>query len=156
MRSDRLFGPLILVGYLAIIAGTIAWNIAFGNYRQKAFLASEIAMTIAYGLVGFGCWRSTRACRNDEASARVMRVLTRWVAAASGVMAVAFSFSTYEYHKIHSSFVANRITEPHYNLQIDGGLAFVAGFLLAAIGLWFASDTTRVATEATLTGISDT
>src|SRR5580658_5109777 len=106
MRPLRLFGSLVLVGYLAVIAGTVSWIIAFGNYHQKAFLASEIAMTIAYGLVGVGCWRVLRACRNDDASARMMRVLTRWVASASGVMAVAFAFSTYEYHKTHSSIVA--------------------------------------------------
>jgi hypothetical protein len=155
MRTLRLFGSLIVVGYLAVVAGTIAWIVAFDVYHSWSSLVSEIAMAIAYGLVGFGCWRSVRACREDDASAKVIRGLTRWVGAASGAMAIAFASQTYMYHKTHMSFVAFGVREPHYNLQIDGGLAFVVGFLLAAVGLWFASSTPRVATEPGLTAISD-
>jgi hypothetical protein len=146
MRSPRFSGSLLLVGYVAIIAGTIAWIIAFETYHQKGFLTSWIAMTVAYGLVGFGCWRSVRACRDDDA-ARVIRGLTRWVGAASGAMAIASASQTYDYYKSHSTVAAFGGTIPHYPFQIGGGVAQAVGFLSAGVGLWLASDRRPVATE---------
>jgi hypothetical protein len=154
MRALRLSGSLILIGYIAVIGGTIAWIIAFGTYHQKGYLTAFIAMTIAYGLVGFGCWRSARAPRGDDA-ARVMRGMTRWVGAASGAMAIAFAGQTYDYYKVHSTVVANGGREPHYSLQIGGGIAQLVGFLLAGVGFWFLSRRLPVAAEGAQAPVPD-
>jgi hypothetical protein len=155
MRVLRLSGLSIFIGYLAVIAGTIALIVAFRTYHQKGYLVTDIAMTVAYGLVGVGCWRSVRACRDGDTSARMMRSVTRWVGAASGAMAVAFAGQTYDYNKVHSSIIANGGSEPRYALQIFGGLALVVGFLLAGVGFWFASNRFDLATEPTQIPVPD-
>jgi len=143
----RFAGWLILFGYLGVTAGTIAWIIAFWTDNPKGFLASDIAMTIGFGLAGLGCWRSIRACRNDEASPGLMSGLTRWVGAASLAMAISYAFITYEYHRFHF--------EPHHRLQVVGGLALVVGFLFAAIGFWFALSTSWLAKDPVQVPASD-
>jgi hypothetical protein len=147
VRFRRISGPVILVGYAGIVGGSVALITATNTYRSKGYLASAIAMIIAYGLVGFGTWRSARACRNDDGAASVLRNLTRWVAAASAALVIVFAFDAYETYQTYS---ANRAQfpryYPHFDLQIEGELACVAGFLIAAVGLWMSFGKLSVAT----------
>jgi hypothetical protein len=152
MRSLRVSGALILVGYLAVIAGYIDLIIVGSQGGTRGF---QIAEAVAYGLVGFGSWRSVKACQDGDASAKLVRGLTRWVGAASGAMAIAFALETYEYHKTFSALVAVRVPIPHYLQQIFFGLAITVGFLLAAFGFWFASSRLGIATEPAQTAVPD-
>lgn len=138
MRNVRLAGLFAGLGYLGVLAGTIAWIVAFHAIDES--LVFELTTTAGYGLAGWACWRWITTCRNNDTEPESIRGPSRWMAVASVVTAAGFAAVTHEYYESHQFFAVRHLASvPHYRLQITGGLACVVGFLLAGIGFWVAS-----------------
>lgn len=102
------------------------------------------------GLAGLACWRWTVACRTAHMSSTMVRGPTRWMAAASLVLAAAPASLTYQIYDNQRQFV--HLTQgshdyPHYRLLIAGGVALTAGLVLAAVGFWILGAALRVPTD---------
>jgi len=147
MGNLRLPGVLAALGYLGVVAGTVAWIVAFRSTNE--ILVDQIAMTVGYGLAGFACWRWMVGCRNANVDRRLARTPSRWMAAASVVTAASFAAITYMYYQNHQYFQQQNgpgFVDPHYRLRMAGGGAIVLGLLLAGIGFWIASSGIRTPT----------
>ena len=153
MRKLRLPGVLIVLGYLGIVAGTVAWLIALYRQNPWEIYVTEAAPIVGYGLAGFACWRWIVRC---QATSPSQAAPSRWMAAASVVTAAGWAAITYFYYQNHRNLVRElthgggpsvAVLDPHYRLRMAGGLSIVVGLLLAGVGFWIASVGTRTASQ---------
>lgn len=147
MPDRRRIGALLLVfGYLGVVGGSVAWIVSYWNMDpyHVEITVYQTALALGIGLAGLACWRWTATSRSPT----TLRGPTRWMAAASLVLAAAPTAQTYETYDNHRQLL--RFPQhasafyPHYRLLIAGGVAFTAGLLLAAIGFWALGSATRV------------
>ncbi len=154
-QSHRRIGALLLIcGYLGVVGGSVAWIVS--SWQDGFRLEDTIyqaALAIGIGLAGFACWRWTVNRRGSDTNLKLVRGPTRWMAAASLVLAAVPAASTYETYDNHRQLVQNlhhlhqaSIEYPHYRLIIAGGIAFTAGLGLAAIGFWILGTVSEMAT----------
>ena len=140
-RTLRVPAVLLSVGYIGVIYGMIAWLMVPG-FTVPEVLIWNVATTLAYGVAGFACWRWVRTSV-ASGTGTPSRGPARWMASASALMAVGFGAITWYDHRMHrEDFSHGAVYQPHYHLQLAGGAAYVAGFLLAAVGFWLASNAT--------------
>lgn len=137
MRSLRLPGTLIALGYAGIVIWTITILFVFpprSDTASQTLFVYWVTTTLGYGFAGFACWRwiASNVRRHTETSR--IRVPSRWMAAASLTTAAGTAALTFEFHGLHSPFAS-----PHYHLRLAGYVAGTLGFLLAAVGFWIAS-----------------
>jgi hypothetical protein len=155
MRSLRLPGVLIELGYLGIAAGTVAWLIALYRQNPWEIYVATAAPIVGYGLAGFACWRWIVRCQatNSDPS---QAAPSRWMAAASLVTAAGWAAITHFYYQNHQNLVgvvthvtgsSLAVIDPHYRLRMAGGLSIVVGLLLAGVGFWTAASRTRTETK---------
>lgn len=155
MTSPRRLGALLLiVGYLGVISGTVAWVVSWWT-SELSFpetIVFQSALAVGIGLAGIACWRWTVASRSSEVEARLVRGPTRWMAAASVGFAAAFAADTYQTYDNHRVLFQHSPPGegfyPHYRLIIAGGSAFVVGLLLAAVGFWILGSATKATATA--------
>jgi hypothetical protein len=135
LRVPRTF---IVLGYLGVVAATIAWIVASPGLNAAGQIYN-ILTTVGYGLAGLAWWQWSAAIMTDGSPTRSLRRPSRTMAAGSIVFAIAFAALTENNIRYH---VANHIAyQPHYRLSVAGGASFVVGLSLAAVGFWLASNT---------------
>ncbi len=137
MRNLRLPGALISLGFIGVLAWTIANLIADQPARGDTWVYL-IATTVGYGLSGFACWRWIRVNWKAPTSGLSVRAPSRWMAAASVVTAAGVAALTYQLYQEHPTFALDNI-DLHYGLRLAGDFAGTLGFVLAAAGFWIAS-----------------
>jgi hypothetical protein len=137
MRNLRLPGALIGLGFIGVLAWTIANLIADQPARSdtRVYL---IATTVGYGLAGFACWRWITVNWKAPTSGLSVRSPSRWMAAASVVTAAGVAALSYQLYQEHPSFALDNIGL-HYGLRLAGDFAGTMGFVLVAAGFWIAS-----------------
>ena len=155
MTSSRRMGALLLiVGYLGVVGGTMAWVVSWWTSELifPETIVYQSALAVGIGLAGIACWRWTVASRFSDVEARLVRGPTRWMAAASVGFAAAFAADTYQTYDNHRVMFQHSPPGegfyPHYRLIIAGGSAFVVGLLLAAVGFWILGTATKATTPA--------
>ena len=147
MRNLRLPGALIGLGFVGVLAWTIASLIAVLPTPDTAtVLVYWLATTAGYGLAGFACWRWLVGNWNTKEGGSAIRGPSRWMAAASFVTAVGVAALTYQVYQDRPSFVLDNL-DLHYGLRLGGDAAGTVGFLLAAAGFWIASNARRADPE---------
>lgn len=138
MRTLRIPGLSLLVGYLAVIAGVIGYDSAYSLSKQGWI--EVLAEPVGLGLAGFAAWRWMVASRTEPtATTRSIKVPTRTMAAACVVFAVGYAVTAHIVVQEHSSL--GLATDPtfHYTTKMISSILAGVGFLLAAIGFWLAS-----------------
>jgi hypothetical protein len=129
MRSLRLPGALIGLGFLGIVFWTVAFLIPV-PYANETWVY-EIATTVGYGLAGFACWRWIAGNWKARGDKSLVRGPSRWMAAASVVTAAGVAALAYFTHRVDRG--------RYYHLHLVGNATGTLGFLLAAAGFWIAS-----------------
>jgi hypothetical protein len=153
VRTLRLPGVLIVLGYVGIATGTVAWLVALGHINPWEFYLANATPTAGFALAGFACWWWIVACRAAKTDPRLQRVASRLMSAASVITAAGWAAVIYFYYQNHQSIVHSQIhgapstavLDPHYRLRMAGGASIAVGLLLAGIGFWIASSATRSA-----------
>ncbi len=149
MRTLRLPGVLVVLGFLGLVVRELAWVEAYDQPTE--YVVSQIATAFGYGLAGFACWRWIVRCRTSNADPGLQRVPSRWMATASVVTAAGYAAITYYYYQTIQNLRQNYRAyhgvlpdiDPHYRLRMAGGASIVVGLLLAGIGFWIASTAAR-------------
>jgi hypothetical protein len=141
---------LLIIGYLGVVGGSVAWIVSYWDLNSLESPVYQAAFAIGIGLAGLACWRWTVACRVTHISPTLVRGPTRWMAAASLVLAAVPASNTYQIYNDHRQFLQlshGSHDYPHYRLLITGGVALTAGLLLASIGFWILGATVRLPTD---------
>ena len=147
MRTLRIPGSLLLVGYLAAIAGLIGYSATF--HLGKQGWIENLVEPVGVGLAGFASWRWMIASRTERpAATRSMKLPTRVLAAACVVFAVGDAVFAHIVAQEHSSF---GLAGPsfHYATKMASLILSGVGFLYAATGFWLASLDVRAPTATT-------
>lgn len=159
MPSHHRIGALLLIfAYLGVVGGSVAWIVSYWylGYRSETTVY-QAALALGLGLAGLACWRWTVACRTPDADSTMARGPTRWMAAASLVLAAAPAAETYRIYDIHRQFVrlSHQVVPyyPHYRLLIAGGVASTVGLLLASCGFWILGIAHRMSTDGSASNI---
>ena len=106
MATQRRIGAfLLIVGYLGVVAGSVAWMVSWSTLAQNdsEVIVYQSALAVGIGLAGLACWRWTVASRSLGVEARLVRSPTRWMAAASVAFAAGFAADTYQTYDNHLS-----------------------------------------------------
>ncbi len=151
MRTLRLPGVLIVLGYTGIAAGTAAWLVAFYSFNPWEFYLAQATPTAGYALAGLACWWWIVACRSTNTDLRLQRIPSRLMSAASVMTAAGWVAIVYFYYQNHQMLLKSRPVgaysdgplDPHYRLRMAGGASVVVGLLLAGLGFWIASAAIR-------------
>jgi hypothetical protein len=118
MRSLRLPGALIGLGFLGIVFWTVAFLIPV-PYANETWVY-EIATTAGYGLAGFACWRWIVGNWKVGGDQSIVLGPSRWMAAASVVTAAGVAALTYFTHRVDRGH--------YYRLHLAGNAAGTLGF----------------------------
>jgi hypothetical protein len=137
VRNLRMPGALIFLGLVGVVFWTVA-SLIPAPYANETWVY-EIATTAGYVLAGFATWRWIVGNWNAGADGSLVRGPARWMAAASVVTAAGVAALTYFTHRLHGG--------TWYHLHLAGDAAGTLGFLLAAAGLWIASNARPSGTE---------
>jgi hypothetical protein len=139
MRTLRLPGALIGLGFVGVILWTAAYLIAvLPTPDMAATIVYWVTTSAGYGLAGYAGWRWIVGSSKTEGGAAAIRGPVRWMAAASVVTAAGVATLTYNLYQNHPSFSFGAL-DFHYGLRLAGDIAGTVGFLLAAVGFWIAS-----------------
>jgi hypothetical protein len=145
----RVGGILLVIGYLGVVVGSIAWVIAYYagglNHAGTVYQA-----TLGLGLVMAGAagWRWTVVGLRHEIPG--IRTPGRWMAASTLILAAApaaLTYNAFDLHRQMSKFTHSVPAYPHYRTIIAGGTAFTLGLLVASSGFVVLSTATRIAQE---------
>jgi hypothetical protein len=140
VRNLRVPGALIGIGFVGILAWTVAYLIAVLPASDTAtVLVYWLTTTAGYGLAGFACWRWIVGNWNKDDGGAAIRGPSRWMAAAALVTAAGVAALTYQVYQDRPSFALDNL-DLHYGLRLGGDAAGTLGFLLAAAGFWIASN----------------
>jgi hypothetical protein len=137
VRSLRLPGALIGLGFVGVLAWTIAYLIAIAPDTPTG-LVYWLTTTAGYALAGFACWRWIVGNWNAKEDGSAIRGPSRWMAAATLVTAAGVAALTYQVYQERPGFALDNI-DFHYGLRLGGDAAGTLGFLFAAAGFWIAS-----------------
>jgi hypothetical protein len=142
MRASilRLPGLLRILGFVGVVAGTIAGFVGFSEPPSAgSFWIRVLAPPLSYGLVGLAWWQWVTANGPHLPAGRTMRRPTRTLAigfCVAGIGWLALTWGTFHFmHSLHDS-----VAIPHVRLHIAGYAPAAASFFLAAAGLWIASN----------------
>lgn len=98
---------------------------------------------IGYGLVGLAWWQWIPDSQAGSVGAKSMRRSSRLLAVASAITALGYLAHFYGDLRFLYSFPDNNFYLPHFRLHVAGSAATGVGFLIAALGLWIASNAGR-------------
>ena len=149
MRTLKIPGLLLIVGYLGVFAGVIAYGATFTLGKQG--WVEVLVLPLGAGLAGFAAWIWMVASRMESTNGST-KVPARIMAASCVVFAVGDAVMAHIVSQEHSSF--GLATDPsfHYTGKMIGELLACVGFLLTAVGFWLAS--LDVKTPATVTEVA--
>lgn len=140
MRNLRLPGALIGLGFVGVLAWTVAYLIAIlPTFDTDTVLVYWLTTTAGYGLAGFACWRWIVGNWDAQESASAIRGPSRWMAGAALLTAAGVAAVTYQVYQNHPPLAPDNL-DFHYGLRLFGDAAGTLGFLLAAAGFWIASN----------------
>ena len=140
MRNPRLPGALIGLGFIGVLAWTIANLIAIlPTFDTGTVLVYWLTTTAGYALAGLACWRWIVGNWNAKRSGSAIRGPSRWMASASLVTAAGVAALTYQVYQDHQPLALDSL-DFHYGLRLFGDIAGTLGFLLAAAGFWIGSN----------------
>lgn len=148
MRTLRIPGLLLSVGYLGVFAGVIVYSATFTLGKQG--WVEVLVLPLGAGLAGFASWRWVVASRTElPATSMSTKVPTRIMAASCVVFAVGEAVMAHIVSQEHSSF--GLATDPSFNYtgKMIGELLACVGFLLTAVGFWLASLDVKTPTTVT-------
>lgn len=137
MRTLRIPGLLLIVGYVAVVAGAIGYGQTYPLSKQG--WVEILYEPVGIGLVGFAAWKWMVASRTDPTTTKSIKVPTRIMAAASLAFGFGWAVMAHIADQEHSSFPGGLDLPHHYTTQMVSLISASVGFLLAAIGFWLAS-----------------
>src|ERR1700722_5489174 len=138
VRTLRIPGLLLIVGYLGLLAGVIGYSDTFPLSKQGWI--EVLVEPVGVGLAGFAAWRWMVACRQEPtATARSIKTPTRSMAAASALFSIGYAVMAHITVQDHSSL--GLATDPsfHYATKMICLISSGIGLLVAPIGFWLAS-----------------
>jgi hypothetical protein len=139
--SFRLAQLLILLGFLGVIGGAIAWIVGF-SVTSGTDLVINLAPPIGYGLVGAAWWQWLPAAQEVGTAVKSMRRSSRILASASAITGLGYLAIFYQDLRFIYSLPSG-VHPPNSRLQLAVSAANAVGFFLAASGLWVASNLTK-------------
>jgi hypothetical protein len=139
--SLRLVQLLILVGFLGVIGGSIAWIVGF-SVTNRTDLVINLAPPIGYGLVGVAWWQWLPATQAVGTAVKSIRRSSRILALASVITGLGYLAIFYQDLRLTYS-LPGADHFPNFRLQLAVSAASAVGFFLAASGLWVASNITE-------------
>jgi hypothetical protein len=148
LRYPRL---LVILGLVAVVAGTIVEMRTFVGFTFDSRLIISLALPIGYCLVGLAWWQLwTPDPIADPAVAKRLGRFSRSLAAASTVTAIGFLAQVYGDLRFRYSWPKNLggFYLPHFRLEVACPAVIAVGLLLAASGFWLAR---HIADPANLT-----
>jgi hypothetical protein len=107
------------------------------GHLTSSFTVIVIAPLIGYGLVGWAWWH---LASNDAVPHRTVRYCSRLFALAALAFAASWSGLVYNQVDFRLSWSVGSFQAPHWRLLLASDVSSAIGFLLAALGLWSASN----------------
>ena len=156
--THRTGGLFLIIGYLGVVGGTVGSIVSSWGFGYPENTVYQVALGLGIGLAGLACWRWTVAHRASELDPTAVRGPTRWMSAASLVLAAApaaLVYQTYDNHRQFERFNhQGTLAYPHYRLIMTSGVAFTVGLLLASCGYWILSNATGASNVASHSSIA--
>ena len=115
---DRIGFFLLIIGYLGVVGGTVAWIVSYSGLELLRDPDIPRGFGHRNGLAGLACWRWTVVCRTAHMSSTMVRGPTRWMAAASLVLAAAPASLTYQIYDNQRQFV--HLTQGSHDIRTTG------------------------------------
>lgn len=139
MRTLRLSKVLLVVGFLGVLASTVAWMVVIPRFTAGSWIIDQLAPPIGYALVGLAWWQWIPAAHTGHVASNAMRRSSRTLALAAGAIALGNFSQLYGNLRFRNALHDPGFRIPHWNLQNASLGTAGLGFLLAAVGFWIAS-----------------
>jgi hypothetical protein len=145
-RNLRIPTALVVLGFLGVVAGAVGELKVAPSWSSLVswFTVTAISFPVGYGLIGLAWWHLVS---NDVVPPRTARYCSRLFALAALAFAASWSESIDSSIEIRLNW-RGAFYFPHWRLLLASEVSSAIGLLVAAVGLWLASNARPMATEA--------
>jgi hypothetical protein len=142
----RIPTALVALGFLGVVAGTVGELMVAPSLASLVswFTITIVSFPVVYGLLGLAWWRLVS---DDAVPPRTARYCSRLIALAALAFAASWAESIYSSIHVRLSW-SGAFYFPHWRLMLASEVSSATGLLVAALGLWLASNARPMATDA--------
>jgi len=144
-RNLRIPTALVVLGFLGVVAGTVGELMVAPSLTSLVSWSTVtvISLPVGYALLGVSWWH---VVSNDAVPYKTARYCSRLFALAALAFAATWSDSIDSSIEVRLNW-SGAFYFPHWRLMLASDVSRAVGLLVAAVGLWLASNAESTATR---------